>query len=241
MSRKTSTPTVAAVNLLSPWVFDAQRLRRLRRRIVVCAVALVVLLGLGWTALRLDLRRVDAELRGEQATTEGLTSQLAELRPVKTYVDQVQHRLKTVHGATYDDVAFSRVLVGLREATPAEAQISSVSVDLAAADASASGSAAATGTDLDPARGLRGSTCPGPDPFGTRVVVGCVTIEGSAPDRETVGRLVIALGSSKLFVEPFIDTTTTVDGTGVTFAGTVGLSPVAFSGRYDYLDKETNE
>ena len=244
MSRTRTAPTGATVNLLSPWVFDQMRLHRLRRRFVVGGITLVVLLAVVWTGLRLDLRRADADLRGEEATASGLAGRLARLSPVKTYVDQVQHRRETVHGAAYDDVAFSRVLVGLREATPSGATISSVSVDLAASD----GSAATTGatqtstgggaTKKDPSRGLHGSTCPGPDPFGTKVVVGCVTIEGSASDRETVGRLVIALGADKLFVEPFIDTTTTVDGT-VTFAGSVGLAPSVFSGRYDYLEKET--
>jgi hypothetical protein len=79
--------------------------------------------------------------------------------------------------------------------------------------------------------------CPGPDPFNTRVVVGCITLSGSAANRSAVSDLVIGLGDSELFVEPFISTTTTADGEGVTFTGSVGLSERVFSNRYTDLDK----
>jgi hypothetical protein len=50
-----------------------------------------------------------------------------------------------------------------------------------------------------------------------------------------VGDLVIGLGDSELFVEPFITATTSADETGVTFTGSVGLSQKVFSHRYDDL------
>jgi len=246
---------VASVNLLSPWVFEDLRVHRLRRRFVYGAIALVVAIGLFWTDQRLSLHQAEQELRGEEAVTTGLSEQIDGLTPVRTYVEGVQHRAQTVHDATYADVAFSQVMEALRSATPNGAEITTISVDLA-------GGAGATGTttttppatttdpnadpnaaggaevEKDPGRGLSGATCPGPDPFGTRVVVGCVTLEGTAADRETVGKLVIALGDSDLFVEPFVSTTTTSDSANVTFSGSVGLSPKVFSGRYDSLGQD---
>jgi hypothetical protein len=246
MTRRTATGTddAATVNLLSPWVFEELRVHRLRQRFVVAGIGLAVLLGLVWTGLELNLHAAEAELRGEQATTTGLTAQMKDLAPVKTYVNGVIHRVATVHSATYDDVAFSQVLSSLNDATPDDATLTSISVDLAAETATApstgtaAGATAAPDTKKDPARGLSGSSCPGPDPFGTKVVVGCVTIEGTAADREAVGKLVIALGDTGLFVEPFVNTTTTSDGDGVSFAGSVGLSPKVFSGRFDDLGAE---
>ena len=41
----------------------------------------------------------------------------------------------------------------------------------------------------------------------------------------------------RLFVEPFISTTTTSDGDVVTFTGSVGLSEKAFSKRYADMEK----
>ena len=54
-----------------------------------------------------------------------------------------------------------------------------------------------------------------PDPFNTRVVVGCVTLAGTAASRADVGEMVIRLGDAGLFVEPFISTTTTDETEGV--------------------------
>lgn len=79
------------------------------------------------------------------------------------------------------------------------------------------------------------AACPGPDPFATLPVVGCVTLSGTAPDRRVVAELVRRLDREELFVEPFVSTTTTADDEPVTFSGSVGLTPLVFSGRYDAL------
>ncbi|MBA2954498.1 hypothetical protein GON03_09205 [Nocardioides sp. MAH-18] len=235
-SSKAPRPAAASVNLLSPWVFEELRVHQLRRRFLLGGIVLVVAIALLWSILRFNLHQANEDLRGEEAVTEGLSQQLKELAPVKTYVDSVTRRVVTVVGATYDDVAFSRVLGALDAATPAGATLDEISVELAAAETGTAPDDAPSVTD--PARGLVGSTCPGPDPFGTRVVVGCVTISGTAASRDAVGSLVIALGGDKLFVEPFVDTTTTEGSDAVTFSGSVGLSPAVFSGRYDALGDE---
>ena len=97
---------------------------------------------------------------------------------------------------------------------------------LAAADP-----AAVPGATPDPAAAATVSACPGPDPFNTKPVIGCITLAGSATSRAQVGELVIALDRIGLFVEPFISTTSASDST-VTFGGSVGLSQAAFSKRY---------
>ena len=42
------------------------------------------------------------------------------------------------------------------------------------------------------------SPCPGPDPFNTRTVVGCVTLAGTAGSRAAVGDFVVNLGHLRL-------------------------------------------
>ncbi|MBZ5740029.1 PilN domain-containing protein [Nocardioides mangrovi] len=243
MSRTAPEPT-ASVNLLSPWVFEKLRVHRVRHRFVVGGIALVTSLALVWCGLRFELHGAHVELGGEQAVAAGLDTQLAELSPVQTYVAAVEDRADTVASVTWSDVAFSSVLDALRAATPPGATVTTISVELAAAEpqpgspSSSPGSAGSAGSAgakrSDPARGLVG-TCPGPDPFGTTVVVGCLTIEGTATSREVVGQLVIGLGASSLFVEPFVDTTTAGEDEAVSFSGSVGLSTDAFSGRFDDL------
>ena len=75
----------------------------------------------------------------------------------------------------------------------------------------------------------------------TKVVVGCVTIEGTAVIRETVGKLVIALGESGLFVEPFVSTTTTSDGARSQLRRLRRTLPQVFSGRFDDLGAEVGQ
>ncbi|TIC88429.1 hypothetical protein E8D34_05770 [Nocardioides sp. GY 10113] len=229
------------VNLLSPWVFEELRVHQLRRRFVLGALVLVVAVGLIWSGLRFELHRAEEELRGQEARGSALTVQIRDLAPVRTFVDGVQRRVIRVHDTAYDEVAFSRVLGGLTAAAGPGTAITSVSIGLvsrvSAPDSSATGGSAGTapggqGAEQDPTRGLLGTTCPGPDPFATNDVVGCLSIEGTASSRAEVGDLVVALGEDDLFLDPYVSTTT-ADNDRVSFSGTVGLSPKVFSGRYD--------
>lgn len=229
--RQRGTDPAATVNLLSPWVFEQLHVARLRRRFAIGLAAIGLLVVTGWVGQHLRLYEARQDLRGDQAVAVGLSQQITGLAPVSDYVSAVERKARTVQREMYQEVSFSRVLAGLRQATPAGATIDTVSVSLPPpVDAS---SPPDPGSD-DPSRGIV-APCPGPDPFATRPIVGCLNLTGSAVDRATVGRLVIALGKAGLFVEPFVSTTTTSGDQPVAFTGSVGLSPQAFSGRYDRI------
>jgi hypothetical protein len=227
--RKQSPATLPSVNLLSPWVFDAIAVRRLRQRFVLGACALTLVVGAGWAVQHLRAVQASQILGIEQAESARLTDQTQALAPIRVYVSSVEHQKQTVTETMRREVRFSRILDGLALATPADANVESVAVTLASP---------ATPTAADPTAATPGggSVCPGPDPFQTREVVGCITLSGSAATRGAVGRLVVNLGHSDLFVEPFISTTTTADGQPVTFTGSVGLARNVLSKRYDDLD-----
>ncbi len=78
-------------------------------------------------------------------------------------------------------------------------------------------------------------SCARPDPFNPAPIIGCVTLTGKATSRAAVGRLVQNLRAADLYADPFV-TTTTISGTDgveeVAFAGSVGLTGKAVSGRY---------
>lgn len=232
----TPVEVVATVDLLSPWVHEDLRVRRLRERFALGLVGLLVLVGLLWAWQRVTLSQVEADLRGEEATATSLQGRIAELAPVQAYVDGVDRRATSVQQQMITDVAFSTVLEELADATPAGARIESLSVDL---PPGAGAVVAPDGTVADPTRGLVAAGCPGPDPFATLEVIGCVTLSGTATSREAVGDLVDNLAASGAFAEPFITTTTTDEGASVAFSGSVALGPKVFSGRYDDLAKLT--
>lgn len=215
-------PGLPAVNLLSQSAFDRLTVRALRQRFAAGAVALAVVVGAGWGIQHVRVGEAHKMVEVEQAQTTRLYSETQALAPVRSFVSGVGAQEKTVESAMSQEIYFSEVLDGVRAASPAGAQLQALSVTLANTD----------GTTTTTTSGAGGSACPGPDPFDTKTVVGCVTLSGTAATRAEVGQLVINLGDSDLFVEPFINTTTTADSADVSFSGSVGLSPKVYSKRY---------
>lgn len=227
--KKTQGPGLPTVNILSPWVFERMAIRRLRRRFALGGFVLVLLIATAWSAQHLRIQQAQQVLDVETAETTRLTAQTNELAPVRAFVTGIEQQKVTVQETMATEIYFSRVLEGIQRDTPLGAEVTSLQVTLApAAVVPPEGTAEAAVPVVSP--------CPGPDPFNTKVVVGCITISGTAASRASVGALVIALGDDELFVEPFISTTTTADDSEVTFSGSVGLSEKVFSGRYADLD-----
>jgi hypothetical protein len=227
-------PGLPVVNLLSPAAFDLLAARRLRIRFAVGALALVVLAAGLWTVQHLRISETRKLVAVEQAETARLNSETRTLLPVKAYVAGVASQQQTVSTTMAREIFFSRVLDGIRRATPVGASLDNVAITLAAADpvvaAPATAGAAGAPAPAAPAAPTV-SPCPGPDPFNTKPVIGCITLSGTAATRSQVGDLVIALSRSGMFVEPFISTTSAADQS-VTFSGSVGLSQKAYSKRY---------
>lgn len=230
----------ASVDLLSPWVHEGLRVRALRARFAWTTLATLVLVAAAWGGQQLRLAEARAELRGEEAVGASLQRSIDGLAPVADYVAAVRAKGAVVGGAMHTEVELSGVLRALRDAQPAGTALDSVVVDLPvpgtpATPVASGGAAPARAEDPSaPGRGIV-AACPGPDPFAILAVVGCVTLSGTAPDRRVVAELVRRLDREELFVEPFVSTTTTADDEPVAFTGSVGLSPLVFSGRYDAL------
>ena len=240
-------PTLPSVNLLSPSAFERLATRRLRRRFAGAGAVLVVVIAAAWGAQHLRVAQAEQLLTVEQAETTRLTQETQELLPVRAFVAGVQQQLATVSETMEREIYFSVVLDGLQDASPSGVRLDSVAATLAPApvETPATPTPAEEGTVEDestpapepaPTPPVE-SACPGPDPFQTRTVVGCVTLSGSATSRTEVGELVIRLGKDPLFVEPFISTTTTGGEERVTFSGSVGLSEKVFSERYAELEE----
>ena len=225
MSRRTpeSLPHRPRVNLLSASEFARQDARRLRHRFLAAGAALLVVVAAATALQHVRVEQTRKLVAVEEAQTNRLTAQTRRLAPVRQFVDGVARQQRTVGTAMAPEVWLSDVYRGIQDATPLGAHLGTVNVTL-------SGPVAAGGAA--PAADRTASTCPGPDPFKTRVLAGCVELSGTASSRAEVGEMVVNLGDSGLFVEPFITTTTTGEGQSVSFSGTVGLSQKAYSRRY---------
>jgi hypothetical protein len=226
MKRRAARPArigLPAVNLLSQSSFDRLAARRLRHRFVAAGVVLVALVGAGWGAQHVRIGEAQKLVVVEEGETARLNARTQTLAPVRAFVGGVAAQQGTVESPMAREIYFSEVLAGIRTATPPGARLVAVAVTAAPPTV--------PGAPVDAA----GSVCPGPDPFNTRTVVGCVTLSGTASSRAEVGQLVTSLGDADLFVEPFISTTTTADSSEVSFSGSVGLSRKVFSTRYATL------
>ena len=201
----------AAVNLLSPWVLEELRVLRLRKRFLLGTLALVLVLGLCWMGLRLQLHRSEQEVRGEETVTTGLSDQIETLSEVRSYVTDVETRSRMVANVTGDEARFSLALAALADALPRSATLSSLTVKLPVA--------AVAGEEGE-------AVCPGPDPFGgaTKDLVACMEISGTADSRDDVSDFVQRLDQVPLFLEPFVATTTRDTDQEVTWTGTVGIT-----------------
>ena len=155
----------------------------------------------GWTVQHLRISETRKLVAVEQAETARLNSETQVLLPVKAYVAGVAAQQATVKTTMAREIYFSRVLDGIRRATPVGASLDNLAVTLAVPDP------AAGRRPRPPSAAPTVSPCPGPDPFNTKTVIGCVTLAGTAATRAQVGELVIALDRIDLFVEPFISTT----------------------------------
>ena len=226
-SRSVVHDPTPVVNLLSPWVFEAMATQRLRLRFMLAAGVLALLIGAGWAVQQVRVDRAEQALWVEQAQTARLSGHTEELAAVRTYVAAVDRQKQLAQGAMKKEVYVSRLMSGLERASGGGVDVDSIAITVTPAveDAAAAG---------DPATE---ATCPGPDPYSTRVVAGCVTLSGTAESRAAVGALVENLGADPLFVEPFISTTTTAEDAGLAFTGSVGVSTKAFSRRYAHIDR----
>jgi len=238
-----SESALPAVNLLSPWSFEAIATRHLRQRFSLACLALALVVAAAWGVQHSRVTQAEKELRVERERAQLLTAETGALAPVKVFVASVEQQKATVQETMAREIYFSRLLDALQAATPSGAKVDSAIVALSPEPQPAPAAATEAGTGATPPETVvdMPSPCPGPDPFNTLAVVGCVTLSGSAQSRRSVGDLVIGLGDSKLFVEPFISATTSADGTGVTFTGSVGLSERVFSNRYADLDELLEE
>lgn len=222
---------VPSVNLLSQWVIDGLAARRLRHRFEAAALVLCVLLFAGWSLLHMRVGAAEELLAVEEAESTRLTAESSALADVRTFVSTVEQRKALIGDTMSTEVQFSAVLRDLGRVAPSGVDLDSAVITLTpppVAGEAAADAAAVTQGQVSP--------CPGPDPFNTRTVVGCITLSGTADSRASVGEFVIRLGEGARFVEPFISTTTTADGQGVVFSGSVGLSERVFSKRYTDME-----
>lgn len=253
-------PRLPQVNLLSPDTLEHLAVRQVKRRLVAAGLVGALLVAGGWGVASWRLSSAKGALAAEKALTPPLQGQLAELDPVARFVSGLDARKQTASKAMAAEVLFSEALIDMNKRLPKGVELVNMSVTLTPsvvsanapavspltkADLNAKGNdapaapagdpASSTLTVSTPAAAASAVQCARPDPFKPAVIIGCVTISGTAPSRDAVGKFVESLKSAKIYADPFITTTVVNGATGqrsVQFSGSVGITGEIVSGRY---------
>ena len=209
--------TLPRVNLLPVAVRQAVAMRKVRRWLIAAVVLLVVAVSGIWYLQGSRIDEAEERLAAAQATGAELQAQVDALGSIKAFYSELESQKAIVNGTLASQpqaaVVIERLAEAGREAGASPIGFSSVGVDYHGIPAA--------GTNVNP--------CPNPNPFGAEITIGCVTFNATAKNRAEVSRLLEVIEADPLFVGPYV-TSTSIGGSelglgsGVTFAGTAGVS-----------------
>ena len=220
--REAFTPTLPQVNLLPTKVVNAIALGKLRRRSI--GAMIVILIGLA-TVWVLQIPAITQAQLGVDSATEKnaqLAMRVKALAPIEQMVTQLKRQQTLVTTTMASQPKASDVVSHLAAAaaTAGKPAISFVTTNIAYQGLPAPG-----GT-LNP--------CPNPDPFGSRITIGCITFSANATNHQQISQFLTALEADRWFVGPFVSSTTSstdnvTQKTGILFTGSVGVSTDALA------------
>jgi type IV pilus assembly protein PilN len=211
-------PTLPRVNLLPPAIRQSVALRKVRRNLVAVVVLLVIAVAGVWYLQGARIAEAEDRLAVAEAEGDDLQAQVAALAPITVLATALENQKALVDATLASQPQSALVISQLAEAGREAADGNGIT--FSNVGVTYEGIPAAGGT-LNP--------CPNPDPFGTEATIGCITFNANAGDRTQVSRLLEVLEADPLFVGPYVTTTSVTlaeegGATGVTFAGTAGVS-----------------
>ena len=92
-----------------------------------------------------------------------------------------------------------------------------------------------SGIKMNSLETMPGAPCPGPNPFVSESVQGCIKVSGKAVDTTTVGDFVAslaALSESSALVEPFVSALSSQTGGDMNFQVSINYTPDALTNRF---------
>jgi Tfp pilus assembly protein PilN len=209
--------TLPRVNLLPPAVRQAVAMRKVRRWLIAAVVLLVVAVAGIWYVQGARIAEAEATLANARASGAELQSQVDAFGSIKAFYSELENQKAlvstTLAAQPQAAVVVERLVQAGQDAGGSPIGFSSVGVSYHGIPEA--------GSTLNP--------CPNPDPFGTEITIGCLSFNATAKNRAEVSRLLEVLEQDPLFVGPYVTSTSIGGGelgleTGVTFAGTAGIS-----------------
>lgn len=201
------SPSLPRVDLFPPSVRETTALRR-TRTVLLVLLGVVALLGATiWVLQGSAIGQAEARLADAQAENSRMQAQIDLLAPITVL---------------FDEIANQRALVETTLA--AQPRAAAVNDRLIAAGG--------PGVDFSfitveyqpiPVAGEAPNLCPNPNPFDSRVAIGCLSFSATATNPDQVSALLLALEADPFFIGPYVGSTSSSEGK-VTFSGTVAVS-----------------
>ncbi len=118
-----------SVDLLPPEVRLGRKSRGARRSVVALAVLLIVGVAAGGAWAKMQAITAEVTLAAEQARTQGLIDRQAEFGGVMAVQAEIDERLAAREVITSTEIDWQAVIAAVRSTLPADATVTSVSVD----------------------------------------------------------------------------------------------------------------
>lgn len=220
--REPFAPTLPQVNLLPTKVATSIALGKLRRRSIWALVAILLAFATLWVLQQPAITQ--AQLGVDAATEKNaqLATRVKALAPIEQMVTQLKRQQTLVTTTMSSQPRASEVATHL---TAAAAKAGRPAITFVSTNVAYQGLPAPGGV-LNP--------CPNPDPFGSRITIGCITFSANATSHQQISEFLTALEADPWFVGPFVSSSTSstdsvTQKVGILFTGSVGVSTDALA------------
>ncbi len=205
------------VNLIPPVVLQSLAMRKVRRWLFALVALLIVAVSAIWYLQGSRIDEAEARLAAAQATGTELQAQVDAFGAIKAFYAELESQQALVNGTLASQ---PQAAVVIKQLAQAGQEAGDEPISFANVGVIYHGIPAA---DTPP------NPCPNPNPFGSEITIGCLTFNATAKNRAEVSRLLEVLERDPLFFGPYVTSTAIGTGelgigTGVTFAGTTGIS-----------------
>lgn len=206
-------PHLPRVNLLPSGFRDALLAKRMRRWLVYAGVAIAALGAVVWLAQGQAISQAQGAVDRADAESATLQAKQAQLAPVSDLFSQISRQKQFVQDTLAAQPEAAQVIRHLLRAG-GEVQFTTVSVTYRGI----------------PAPGDPPNECPNPNPFDSKLSIGCLEFSATTNDRTQVSALLLALEADPFFIGPYVSNTVSSGATGlVTFTGSAAISSDALA------------
>jgi hypothetical protein len=211
-------PTLPRVNLLPAAVREGITVRKIHRRFVFGALA-VLIAGVGvWLLQNGTILDSEVRLTAAQRDNVFIGNKVKALAPVGQLYQQITNQETFIDEALSSEIVASDVLAELETVAGPSIAYTNIAMTFTGIPKANQGTSAAASLNL----------CPDADPFGTDITIGCIAFTAQGQTRSDVSAYLNRIAANPMFIGSYVTTTTVTKTPGgasqLSFTGSTGIS-----------------